>query len=136
MTMHAITQNSGFFGSIGRAWNRYRKRRAAMSELQSLGGAELERIVRDAGLSSGDVVELARQSGDSAALLCRRLGEEGIDARAVESPVVRDMERCCSLCDSKARCASDLERQTKAANWPDYCPNQLTLEALGAAKCH
>ncbi|MGE3989663.1 MAG: DUF6455 family protein [Pseudorhodoplanes sp.] len=128
--------NSGFFNAIGTAWNRYRKRRAAIAELQALDGAELERMVQDAGLTFGDLVSLARQSGESAALLYRRLEQAGIDFRAIDQAVLRDMQRCCSLCDSKAQCAHELEDQPKVASWPQYCPNRLTIEALGAAKCH
>jgi hypothetical protein len=129
-------ESSGFFHSIGEAWNRYRRRRAAIAELQALGNAELERMVHDAGLTFGDVLELARQSGDSAALLYRRLEQAGIDFRTIDMAVLRDMQRCCSFCDSKVQCEHELEDKPKAANWPEYCPNRMTIEALGAAKCH
>jgi uncharacterized protein YjiS (DUF1127 family) len=135
-TTRSVPQISGLFHSISQAWDRYRKRRAAVAELQALGSAELERMVQDAGLTFGDVLELAKQSGDSAALLYRRLEQAGIDFRSVDSATLRDMQRCCSLCDSKAQCAHELEDHPKVANWPDYCPNRLTIEALGAAKCH
>lgn len=140
MTAQSIPQNSGLLHSIGQAlnqaWNRYRKRRAAVAELQALGSAELERLVQDAGLTFGDVLDLAKQSGDSAALLYRRLEQAGIDFRAVDMALLRDMQRCCSFCDSKAQCAHELEDKPRAANWPEYCPNRLTIEALGSAKCH
>ncbi len=129
-------QNSGFFRSIGEAWARYRQRRAAVAELQGLGSVELERMVQDAGLTFGDVLELAKQSGDSASLLYRRLEQAGIDFRVMDPAVLRDMQRCCTLCDSKSQCSHELEDKPKAASWPQYCPNRLTIEALGAAKCH
>jgi uncharacterized protein YjiS (DUF1127 family) len=130
------TENSGLLHSIAKAWNRYRRRRAAVAELQALGQTELERMVQDAGLTFGDVLELAKQSGDSAELLHRRLESAGIDFRKLDSAVLRDMQRCCSMCDSKVQCAHELEDKPKAASWPDYCPNQVTIEALSAAKCH
>jgi uncharacterized protein YjiS (DUF1127 family) len=140
MTVQSVARNSGFLHSISEAWNRFRRRRAAAVELQALGNAELERMVRDAGLSFADVLDLARQSGDSASLLYRRLEQAGIDLKALDSAVLRDMQRCCSFCDSKSRCEHDmdtrLDTQAKAAAWPDYCPNRMTVEALGAAKCH
>src|SRR5262245_5637193 len=113
MTAQPVSQNSGLFHSIGQAWNRYRRRRAAVAELQALGNAELGRLVRDAGLTFGDVLDLAKQSGESAALLYRRLEQAGIDFRAVDSAVLRDMQRCCSLCDSKAQCAHEMEDRPK-----------------------
>jgi uncharacterized protein YjiS (DUF1127 family) len=136
MTSQTVPQNSGLLHSIGEAWTRYRRRRAAVAELQALGANELERMVQDAGLTFGDVLELARQSGESAALLYRRLEQAGIDFRVIDSAVLRDMQRCCSFCDAKTQCAHELEDKPKAASWPDYCPNRLTIEALGTAKCH
>jgi hypothetical protein len=136
MTTQSVAQNSGFFHSIGQTWRRYRERRLAMAELQALGTNDLERMVQDAGLTFGDLLELAKQSGDSAALLYRRLEQAGVDFRATDPAVLRDMQRCCSLCDSKSQCAHELEDKPKAASWPQYCPNRLTIEALGAAKCH
>ena len=84
----------------------------------------------------GDLVELTRQSADSAALLYRRLEQAGIDLRMIDKSALRDMQRCCSCCDSKAQCAHELEDQPKTATWPEYCPNRLTLETLGGMKCH
>jgi hypothetical protein len=136
MTVQTASQGSGLFHSIGQAWSRFRRRRAATAELQALGNAELERIVQDAGLSFGDVLELTRHSADSAALLYRRLEQAGVDVRSLDGAVLRDMQRCCSLCESKAQCAHELEDKPKAASWPDYCPNRSTMDVLGIAKCH
>ena len=72
-----------------------------------LGSVELERMVQDAGLTFGDVLELAKQSGDSASLLYRRLEQAGIDFRVMDPAVLRDMQRCCSFCDSKSQCATN-----------------------------
>jgi hypothetical protein len=136
MTVQSVPQSAGFFHSIGEAWSRFRKRRAAVAELQALGGAELERMVHDAGLTFSDVLELTKQSADSAALLYRRLEQAGVAVRSIDPAVFRDMQRCCSFCDSKTQCTHDLEDKPKAASWPDYCPNRTTIDALGIAKCH
>lgn len=136
MTIQAGARKSGFLLTIGQAWTRYRKRRSAMAELQALGTTELERMVQDAGLTFGDVLELAKRSGDSASLLYRRLEQAGIDFRVMDPAVLRDMQRCCSRCDNKTQCAHELEDRPQAARWPQYCPNRLTIEALGGAKCH
>ena len=82
MTIQSAPQNTGFFHSIGEAWSRYRRRRAAVAELQALGNSELERMVHDAGLTFGDLVELTKRSADSAALLYRRLEQAGVDVRS------------------------------------------------------
>lgn len=135
-TQSVPQQKTGILRSLSQAWTRYRKRRAAMAELQALDNVELERIVHDAGLTFGDLVDLAKQSGDSAALLYRRLEEAGIDFKSIDPAVLRDMQRCCSLCDSKTQCAHELEDKPKAAGWPEYCPNRQTIDALSLMKCH
>lgn len=127
---------AGFLEALGKVWNRYRQRRAAVAELQALDNAELEHIVRDIGLTFGDLLQITKQSGDSAALLYRRLEQAGIDFKSVDSDVLRDMQRCCSLCESKAQCEHELEDKPKTASWPEYCPNRQTLEALSLMKCH
>lgn len=136
MTTQQATRNSGIIHAISEAWNRYRKRRAALAELQGLGRAELSRMINDAGLTFGDAVELTKQSGASSELLYRRLEAAGIDVEKLDAAVMRDMQRCCSFCDSKSKCAHEFDDKPKAASWPAYCPNQLTIEALSAAKCH
>jgi uncharacterized protein YjiS (DUF1127 family) len=136
MTTQQATRNSGIIHAISEAWNRYRRRRAALAELQGLGRAELSRMINDAGLTFGDAVELTKQSGASSELLYRRLEAAGIDVEKLDAAVMRDMQRCCTFCDSKSKCAHEFDDKPKAASWPAYCPNQLTIEALSAAKCH
>ena len=136
MRHQSSTAEFGFLSLVGEAWARYRRRRAAIAELQGLGSGELERMVQDAGLTFGDLLALAKQSGDSASLLYRRLEQAGIDFQVMDPAVLRDMQRCCTLCDSKSQCSHELEDKPKAASWPQYCPNRSTIEALGAAKCH
>jgi hypothetical protein len=43
---------------------------------------------------------------------------------------MRDLQRCCSNCDSKQLCAHELEDKPKGASWPKYCPNEQTIAAL------
>jgi hypothetical protein len=43
---------------------------------------------------------------------------------------MRDLQRCCSNCDSKQLCAHELEDKPKVARWPAYCPNQDTIAEL------
>ena len=131
----AAPKSAGMLHSIQVAWSRYWQRRNALAELQSLGHGELERMVQDAGVTFGDLLNLAKHNGDSAALLYRRLEQAGIDLKNVEPMVLRDMQRCCTLCDSKGECAHDMESKAKAAAWPEYCPNRATIEALEPARC-
>jgi hypothetical protein len=138
MTSQSIARPAGLLNALSDAWSRYRKRRAAMVELRSLGDVEIDRIVKDAGLTFHDLLDLAKQDGEAASLLYRRLKEAGIDVKGIETGVLRDLQRCCSMCESKTQCAHDLEDMPKpqAASWPAYCPNKPTIEALGQCKCH
>lgn len=54
----------------------------------------------------------------------------GLDPKAIDGIAMRDLQRCCSECDSKGLCVHELEDRPKEAAWPSYCPNQQTFEAL------
>lgn len=127
---------TGIFHSLANAWTRYRNRRAAMAELSALNHGELERMVHDAGVTYGDLLVLAKQNGDAAALLYRRLKLADMDASKIDPAVMRDLQRCCTLCEVKKQCVHDLQDNPKPASWPQYCPNQPTIEALTDTKHH
>ena len=54
--------------------------------------------------------------------------------------LVRHLERCCGLCESREDCASDLVRASAGQawqdrdDWRDYCENALALEMLIALR--
>ena len=116
--------------SVSEHWSSYRRRRARINELRALDCADMRRLVQDTGLSFAELVALAKTEGDAAALLYRRMKEIGLDAEKIDAVIMRDMQRCCSLCDNKQLCAHEIEDKPKAAAWPSYCPNKETLEAL------
>jgi hypothetical protein len=91
----------------------------------------MRRLVEDTGVSFADLVNLAKTEGDAAELLYRRMRSIGLYPKSVDAVIMRDMQRSCSLCASKELCAHELEDKPKQANWPLYCPNKDTLEALG-----
>lgn len=135
MTELAI-HRPGLFQSIVEAFQRFQKRQVRRAEIAALGTAETNRIAQDVGLTQSDLVALTAQDEDSASLMERRLADSGVDITSVDPILLRDMQRCCSQCDSKRRCAYELENKPKAAAWPSYCPNEQTMAALVAAKCH
>ena len=85
--------------------------------------------------ASGHVLQAAK----SARLYVHKLG-----ARHMVDPTVliasatrlyqRDMERLCTMCESKGRCARDLSADPKDPVWRKYCPNEPALVALVQAK--
>lgn len=123
-------KTSGFVELVLVAFARYRKRLMRANELRALGDSETERMAHDVGLSRPDFMLVAAKDDDSADLMKRRLADNGIDVRSIAPVVLRDMQRCCSQCVSKPRCAHELEDRPSSARWPDYCPNEQTIATL------
>jgi len=112
-----------------RSWGR---QRTALGELEECEPG-LQHIAHDVGLSSHELRVLAARRPDAADLLSQRLdllrlaaGKLGI----TEGAVLRDLQRVCTICGSKRRCARDLADRPLSDDWQRYCPNAGTLQAL------
>ena len=123
----AISKLVGLFSEFGKA---FRARRAAVNELANCGDSELARIAQDLGISAADLRTLASRDKTAADLLYRRLESLRLDPSSIDPILMRDLQRCCSNCDSKQLCAHELEDKPKGASWPKYCPNEQTIAAL------
>jgi hypothetical protein len=91
-------------------------------------------------MSNADLCSVAGRHVDDDLLRRRMLALE-LDPyeMALSDPaLLRHLQRCCSLCESREDCASDLARaSTDRAwqgrdDWRDYCENALVLEMLMA----
>jgi len=105
------------------------------SDLNGLDRGETERIASDLRMTASDLDALAKQGPGSAALLERRLAVLDFDREEIlqaEPGVFRDLQRVCSLCQSKKQCSQDLAKAPCAGAWKSYCPNATTLAALDA----
>jgi hypothetical protein len=94
-----------------------------------------DRMAHDIGVSTAELHDLASRGPHSANLLCRRMDVLDLDQNEVartERATFQDLQRVCSLCDGKKRCARDLARNPDDPVWKDYCSNAQTLTALGA----
>jgi hypothetical protein len=114
-------------------WRRHSITRENLTDLEALGPQETARLARDVGLEPGDLRELARHYTDAAALLEKRLDSLGLSSAELQKNApgqLRDMERLCTLCQSKGRCARDLAADRDDPVWHQYCPNEQTLTAL------
>lgn len=134
-------RHPGLFGdtidSIAKWWRKRAAIRESQSRLNSLGPDELARIASDVGLPLSELHMLTSYSADAAELLEQRLESLGLSTtdlahRAVEQ--LRDMERLCTTCKSKGRCARDLASGSSDAAWQQYCPNHEALTELQAAR--
>ncbi len=121
--------------ALTEAWGNWRRRSVTRRELEGCDDDEIRRIAHDVGLSADSLKSLARYGPDAADLLKLRLRELDLGQTAIETAVMRDMQRCCTTCDSKQECAHEIEDRPKQANWPEYCPNAMTLDALAQSKC-
>ena len=116
-------------------WRRHAAIRENMSDLEAFAPAEMARMAQDVGIPSSDLRELARHCSEAADLLDRRLHALGMSASEVAKTApaeLRDMERLCTFCQSKGRCARDLAEDSSDPIWRQYCPNEETLIALAA----
>jgi uncharacterized protein DUF6455 len=115
------------FSEAGKA---FRARRAAVNELANCSELELACVAQDLGISTADLRVLASRDKTAADLLYRRLESLQLDPTSIDPILMRDLQRCCSSCDSKQLCAHELEDKPKGASWPKYCPNEQTIAAL------
>jgi Family of unknown function (DUF6455) len=130
------TNSASFFGSLLDSARNAVSRRNEMSRLSS---QEIDGIARDLHVSTPDLLSLAREPSGSAVLLDRRLIQTGVSKDVLTAryaDVLRDLERVCGLCGAKDRCAADLDSSDHVEQQPEYCPNELTLEALARESAH
>jgi ATP-dependent exoDNAse (exonuclease V) beta subunit len=116
-----------------RQW--YRGLTRSQSALAECGAEGFERMAHDIGVSSTELYRLASRGPESANLLCQRMEALDLDqdeVARVERATFQDLQRVCSMCDCKKRCARDLARHPANPIWEDYCPNAQTLTALNA----
>ena len=114
-----------------RQW--YRGLTRSQSTLAECGAEGLERMAHDIGVSSVELYKLASRGRESADLLCQRMEVLDLDQKEVarvERATFQDLQRVCSMCNCKKRCARDLARDPADPVWKGYCPNAQTLTAL------
>ncbi len=115
----------GFFSRAKCAFSRWHG-------VRQLDSREIDAVARDLNISSPELVSLMLAPSESLESLNKRLAYEGLseEALAVSHPdELRDLQRVCSQCPQKARCARDIRRK-RMATPSKYCPNELTLRLL------
>jgi hypothetical protein len=116
-------------------WLRDWARKSSALELRCYGEEEVERMAKDIGMSASELRRIAALGPDSADLLLRRMAALDLDRKEVsrtESRTFQDLQRVCTMCNSKRRCKRDLAHDSDDPVWQDYCPNAATLMALNA----
>jgi hypothetical protein len=123
-------------------WRRWMAARAnQLLETARLGSDKLEYLTQGRETSNFDLC--AGASGHPDDLLRRRMLAFDLDPyeMALSDPaLLRHLYRCCSRCESREACASDLARASThhgwqgGDDWRDYCENALALEMLIALR--
>jgi hypothetical protein len=114
-------------------WRNWRNRCEAVSDFDCCGADEVERVARDVGVSSAELRTMAGKWPGAADLLRQRMAHLDLDSSEVTQTqpfIMRDLQRSCTLCQSKRQCMRDLGRDPDNPAWQDYCPNAMTLKAL------
>jgi hypothetical protein len=120
----------GLMGSLKGKWKDFWEKRAAINELAKCDPSEVARIAEDLGVTIAELRFLAASDKGAAGLLMRRLQALRVDPKSIDPAVMRDLQLRCAQCDSKKRCAHDLEDKPLAADWQKYCPNEQTIEVV------
>jgi hypothetical protein len=138
-TPTADHHQDGFISHLVARWHAWKEQRDSLAALESCGRGEVARIAHDLSLSPSELRSLARKGPDSADLLYRRMDQLDLDRSSISHGDPRalwEMQRACSLCDSKGRCRHDFARGAEASAWHPYCPNDDMLGALAAGGAH
>ena len=121
------------FGAIARWITKCRQAHDAFTALQNCERDEVARMARELNVSPGELSSLACKGPESAGLLGKMLLALGIDpeSRPLQDLLLRrDLERLCTACAHKRRCARELAVGTAAEHYDEFCPNAYTLDVL------
>lgn len=116
---------------------KYRYAAGLREEMARCGSDEVARAAQDLGVSSRELVSLAKKGPNAADLLLKLLSALGVDPKALslEDPAtMRDLQRLCISCSAKGECTHQLAAGTAAQNYHDFCPNSYTLDFLRKSK--
>ena len=121
------------FRSAFLAFQEWRRRRAAVKEINGLGRHEAERVLGECGLTAQDFACAMHRDRASTVLLPQALRANRFDpadfaARHIEWN--RDLNRTCMLCSQRRHCADALAADRFEASYHDFCPNRDEIDAL------
>jgi hypothetical protein len=113
--------------------NRCRAALRSSGEFAACGPEEVKRIASDLGIGNRELHTLAARGPHSADLLQKMLPALGVDPEKLAKAdplIMHDLQRLCVVCNKKTRCQHELADGTAAADFRQFCPNAVTLDAL------
>jgi len=129
--MSAPTKRTAAWFPAASILPRWRKRGSV--DLSDCAEEEIEHMAHDLCMSASELRELAREGPGSADLLLRRMASIDLDPREVsltQRQTFQDLQRVCTRCRNRRRCAKDLACKPNSPEWEGYCPNATTLKEL------
>ncbi len=116
-----------------RHWQRARRNRQTLRELDALSPIDRRLLADDVALSGTDLRRFTCTHEGPTDLMPERLRQLGIDPAFVKyarTATYRDLERVCATCKSSRRCARDLARGDAQTGMDSYCLNAPTIDSL------
>ncbi len=117
--------------------NKYRAVAAARDDLGRCSPEDVRQIAKDLGISVGELCTMSAKNPHAADLLVKMLTALSVDPETLarsDPATMRDLQRLCTSCDQKGRCAHELAEGTAAEHFQSFCPNAFTLDALLKSK--
>ncbi|HTL64393.1 MAG TPA: DUF6455 family protein [Pseudolabrys sp.] len=117
--------------------NKYRTVTGARDELGQCSPEDVRQIANDLGITVGELRTLSAKNPHAADLLIKMLTALSVDPEALaksDPATMRDLQRLCTSCGHKGRCAHELAEGTAAEHFKSFCPNAFTLDALSKSK--
>jgi hypothetical protein len=131
--LHPATSPWKMLDGVRQWWRNWRGRAFTSPSWACCGEYEVERMAHDLGMPSSELRKIADHGPDAADLLLRRMAELDLDSKEVAATApgtFQDLQRLCTLCESRRQCARDLGRDPNDKAWEDYCPNVAMLKLL------
>ena len=94
---------------------------------------EVMHVAADLGVTPAELRKMTSKGPAAADQLQMMLKALGLDPQALaksDFTVMRDLQRVCIMCGDKKGCEQEFADGTAAANFREFCPNAVTLEAL------
>lgn len=111
----------------------WRRRRAAINEITTLGREEGERVLGECGLTRAEFNEAMRHTFASTILLPEAMKSVGVDPLAFEKANPEwnhDLRRTCMLCPRRSHCSHLLATSEFASRYHGFCPNSASFDEM------
>jgi hypothetical protein len=121
------------FSAFADWWRKQRDIRQSLNSLDTLDERQMTQMASDLRLSPADLRGVVRRGRDAANLLYDRMDALHLNPVSLaneDTPVMRDLQRLCSMCTSKRRCRKELAQDPENPAWREHCLNVQTLVAL------